>query len=62
MPTKVKNKRVKLRGARGSKSVDLIAFEKELALETFVEIQLRGRQVGCAATERQQKVQIRFWV
>ncbi|KPQ33321.1 MAG: AAA-like domain [Phormidesmis priestleyi Ana] len=55
MPTKVKNKRVKLRGARSSRSVDLVAFEKELALETFVEIQLKGRQVGCAWLQKGSK-------
>ena len=56
MPTKVKaRKRVQLRGAKRSRSVDVCAFEKELALETFVEIQLRGRQVGCAWLQKGSK-------
>ena len=42
-------------GGKGSKSVSVTAFEKELALETFVEIRQKGRQVGCALLQKGNK-------
>ncbi|PZO22628.1 MAG: hypothetical protein DCF25_02370 [Leptolyngbya foveolarum] len=41
--------------AKGARSVTLSAFEKELALETFVDIRLKGRQVGCALLQKGSK-------
>ena len=40
---------------KGTKSLPVIAFEKELALETFVEIKQKGRQVGCALLQKGSK-------
>lgn len=55
MQTKVKRKKVANLTGRGSKSLSFTAFEKELALETFVEIQLRGRRVGAALLQKGSK-------
>ena len=56
MQTKVKDKKIRMPTAKGSKSVSLSAFEKELALETFVDIRLKGRQVGCGCYRKAAKV------
>lgn len=55
MITKVKSKRVKRPTPKGSQAVTITAFEKELALETFVEIELKGRKVGCAMLQKGKK-------
>ncbi|MBE9062246.1 hypothetical protein [cf. Phormidesmis sp. LEGE 11477] len=50
--TKVKRRKVKRLTQKGVKSLILEAFEKELALETFVDIHLKERRVGCAMLQQ----------
>jgi hypothetical protein len=55
MQTKVKSRKIKKPTAKGSRSVELEAFEKELSLETFIEIKQKGRKVGAAMLQKGSK-------
>ena len=55
MITKVKSKKIRKPTSKGAESVSVSAFEQELSLETFVEINLKGRKVGCAMLQKGKK-------
>jgi len=55
MQTKVKPRKLRRPTSKGSQTIAIKGFEKELALETFIEIQLKGRKVGCAMLQQGSK-------